>query len=113
MAAANGTMSMVFAGGVRRTYSIYLDDMAGNPVRYSLDAKAGAASPDNIVLPLPSAIIDITIEAATAKTTTTIKDNDVPVSVILNANFLSTVTNRPVPGIVLGANHKLTMFQVT
>jgi hypothetical protein len=112
MAAAYGTTTLMFGGGVSRTYSNYYDDTAGNAVRWSLDAKAGAGSPDNVVVPVSCMITDLTIAAASGQSTTTIKVNDQPVSVLLNANFLAAVTNRPKINVMLRAGDKLTMFQV-
>lgn len=112
MAAQNGTIQLEFPGGMTTTYSFYLDDTAGNPVRFSRDAKAGATSPDNVVVGNVCAIVDIAIAAASGQTTTTVKVNDIPVSVLLNANFLASITNRPHPNIVLRPGAKLTMFQV-
>lgn len=112
MAAQNGTITYQFAGGVRRTYSFYLDDTAGNPVRWSLDGKAGAASVTDITAQAPCAIADFVIAAASGQTTTTFKINDYPVSTILNANYLASVTFRPPLNLVMKQGDKLTAFQV-
>lgn len=112
MAAQNGTITFTTPQGQSVTYSFYLDDTAGNPVRWSKDAKAGAAAPDSIIVNRPCWITDLTIAAASGQTTTTIKVNDSPVSVLLNANFLASVTNRPKLGIALRPGDKFTAFQV-
>lgn len=112
MAAKNGTLQFMFAGGLRRTYSFYFDDTAGNPARFSLDGKAAAGSPDNIVVPAPCAVADMSLEAATGQTTTVIKVNDQPVSVILNANYLAALSLRAPLGLVLNGGSKLQMFQL-
>ena len=110
MAAANGTITFEFPNRTRATYSIYLDDTAGNPVRFSKDGKAGTVSPDFLNVPMVG-IADITIASATGQSTTVIKRNDMAMSTILNANYLASVVNRPFLGLVVPGG-KLTMIQV-
>jgi len=112
MAAAQGIITFERPNKSKFSYSIYLDDTAGNPVRFLKDGKAAAGSPDNLVSTELCAIVDIILEGATAKTTTVVKINDLPVSTLLNALFLASVTTRPSPDIVLWPGRKLTMVQV-
>ena len=110
MAAQNGTLTLEFPNRSRVTYSIYFDDTATNPVRFSKDGKAGANSPDYLNVPI-CGIADLVIAAATGQTTTVIKRNDLSISTILNANYLAAITNRPFLGLVVPGG-KLTMIQV-
>jgi len=113
MAAQNGAIVISHPNTPQKDLiSFYLDDTAGNPVRFSRTGKAGAASPDNLVFDRWSGIEDISIAAASGQTTTTIQRNDITIAVILNANHLVSVQFRPEPGLIFAPGQKLTMFQV-
>lgn len=112
MAAQNGTITFQRPSGTKFTYSFYLDDSAGNAVRWLKDGKAGSASPDNQIVTEPCVIKDFCIAAASGQTTTVIKINDQPVSVLLNAAHLATIYYRPEPNIFLAPGQKLTAVQL-
>lgn len=113
MAAKNGTLTLRYPGKQHEILSFYLDDTAGNLVRFSKDGKAGAASPDNYYNGKGNCFItDICIEAATGQTTTVVKVNDSPISVLLNANYLAAVLGRIPLNQPLPRGSKLTMVQI-
>jgi len=112
MAAQYGTVTFERPNRTRFTYSVYFDDTAGNPVRFARDGKSGTAAPDNIVATEIMGIVDICLAAATGQTTTVIKVNDNPVSTILNAIYLASITTRPEPGTIIFPGQKLTMVQI-
>jgi len=112
MAAQNGTVLFQRPSGTKFSVSVYFDDTALNPVRWLKDGKAAAGSPDNLLITEPVVIKDICLAAASGQTTTTIKINDQPVSVILNAIHLASITTRPEPNVYVSPNQKLTMVQV-
>lgn len=112
MAAQNGVVTFERPNGTKFTYSVYFDDTATNPVRWLKDGKAAAASPDNLIITEVSAVVDVVLAAASGQTTTVVKKNDLPVSTLLNALHLASITTRPVPGILCLPGQKLTMIQV-
>lgn len=97
MAAQNGIA--VFVGlQSKQTYhiSFYLDDTAGNPVRWSQAAKAIATSPPDWTPPEQVALIDFIIAAASGQTTTQMLRNGQPTGdYLLNAVYLASITTRP------------------
>jgi hypothetical protein len=97
MAAQNGIMNFVGAQ-TGQTYSVsfYLDDTAGNPVRFSQAGKAVATSPTDWTPPEVVVLTDVIIGAASGQTTTQILRNGQPTGdYLLNAVYLASVTNRP------------------
>lgn len=112
MAAQNGTITLLRPNGLRKVLSIYASDSAGASITISSDGKADANAPAFFLAPGACGVEDFCLAAATGQTTTTIKVNDVPQSVVLNANYLAAVTTRPPIGIVLRKGDKLTMVQV-
>lgn len=113
MGAAQGIVTFERPNHTRFSYSVYFDDTANNPVRWLKDGKAGATSPDWLVMNEPLvAIQDICLAAASGQTTTVVKINDLPVSTHLNALHLASITTRPEPAIFITRGQKLTMIQV-
>lgn len=113
MAAKNGALIISHPNNPQKDiYSYYLSDVAGVSAKFSRTGKADANSPDNIVFDQWSGIEDISLEAATGQTTTTICKNDVTIGVLLNANHLVSVNTRPEPGYIFAPGQKLTMYQV-
>lgn len=112
MAAQNGVVQFERPNKSRFTYSVYFDDTAGNPVRWLKDGKAAAASPDFLQIGELCAIVDVCLAAASGQTTTVVKINDLPVSTLLNALHLASITTRPEPAVVVFPGQKLTAVQV-
>lgn len=113
MAAQNGVFHLI--GNSGRTYDIssYFDDTAGNPVRFSQAAKAGAASPTEWTPPEGCRLTDVVIAAASGQTTTQICKNGQPTGdYLLNALHLASITTRPVLNIGYGPLAKLTAYQL-
>jgi hypothetical protein len=96
MAAQNGVMSFIGQSGMTYSLSFYLDDSAGNPVRFNQAGKAGATAPTDWTPPEPVVLVDVCIAAASAQTTTQIVRNGQPTGdILLNAMHLASVTTRP------------------
>lgn len=96
MAAQNGIAGFVGKSGMTYNVSFYLDDTAGNPVRFSQAGKAGASSPTDWTPPEPVALVDFCIGAASGQTTTQFLRNGQPTGdIILNAVHLASVNTRP------------------
>ena len=76
--------------------SIYLDDTAGNPIRFGIGGKATATSPTSVKFNEPVDLVDFCIAAATGQTTTALFRNNVATGdYITNALHLASVTFRP------------------
>ncbi len=112
MAAQQGIITFETPEGARFSYSMYLDDVATNPVRFLKDGKAGVSSPDNMIIDRLCAIVDVVIAAAPAQTTLVIRKNDMPVTTLLDALQLAAITTRPSPDLVYYPGQKLTITQV-
>lgn len=113
MAAQNGVAT--FKGKSKMTYSVsfYLDDTAGNPVRWSQASKASATSPTDWQPPEPVVLTDICIAAASGQTTTQMTRNGIPTGdYLLNAVHLAAITFRPVLAIPFNPIHRAGAVQV-
>lgn len=114
MAAQNGVANFVGLRS-RKTYSVsfYLDDTAGNQVRWSQAGKAGATSPDYWQPPEQVLLYDFIIAAGSGQTTTQFLVNGAPTGdIILNAVFLASVTNRPRLSLMFSPAYRIGALQL-
>ena len=114
MAAQNGIAVLLgLQSGQTYNISFYLDDTAGNPVRFSQAAKATATSPTEWTPPELVQLRDFIIAAASGQTTTQIVRNGQPTGdYLLNAVYLASITTRPPLNIMFGPVHKLGAYQL-
>ncbi len=113
MAAAYGVAVYQGLSGRRYSIQIYLDDVAGNKVKF--DNGLGDASKGDIAKSFPEAVIlqDFCLAGATAQTKTAITRNDVSTGdTLLNAIHLASVTFRPQLSIGFVAGAKMGAVQV-
>lgn len=112
MAAQNGVATFITPVGTK-SVSFYLDDTAGNRVRFDMGAKAGATSPDKIVFPHHAVLKDFLIAAASGQTHTSLMVGGAPTGdILLNAVCLASVTNRPNLGVIIPANTEFQAVQL-
>lgn len=108
--------SAVFRGlrtGMTYYKDIYLDDTAGNLVRWDAGSGANATSATEWVAPEPVALVDFCIASATGQTKTQLIRNQIPTGDILrNALQLSTVTYRPVLRVPFQGGVKIQAIQL-
>jgi hypothetical protein len=111
MAAQQGQAHFIGQSGRGYIQSLYFDDTAGNPVRWSGGGKASATSPTEWKPSETVTLVDLVLAAATGQTATDFYVNDQGTGdVILNALHLASVTFRPRPNVKLGG--KITMKQI-
>lgn len=113
MAAQSGVI--IFRGASGRGYAknVYFDDTAGNLINWDGGAGASATSPENWTAPENCRMVDFCLAAATGQTKTQININDKGTGdILLNAVHLVSVTNRPMPGVVIPAGAKVTAIQL-
>lgn len=116
MAASYGVVVLVFGSrgtSVTLEKDIYLDDTAGNMVRWDNGAGASATSDTNFNVPADCKIVDICIASATGQTKTQVNVNNQPTGNMLrNSLHLSTITSRPPMRIPLFKDQKLSLIQL-
>lgn len=113
MAAQSAIFQFKGRSGMTYTLSAYLDDTAGNPVRFNQAGKAGATSPTEWTPPEPVALKDVIIAAATGQTTTQLVRNGQPTGdILLNAAHLASVTFRPALSVVYTPIAKVGAYQI-
>lgn len=113
MAAQSGVATFRGRSGKSYSLSLYFDDTPGNPVRMSRAGKAAAGSFTDWAPPEPAALIDFCLAAATTQTTTQITSNGEPYGdILLNAQHLVTVTNRPPLAVVYTPLNKFGAIQL-
>lgn len=95
------------------TVSAYLDDTAGNPVRFNQAGKATATSPTEWTPPEVVALKDVIIAAATGQTQTQIVRNGQPTGdVLLNAVHLASIAFRPPLAVLFSPVAKVGAYQL-
>lgn len=113
MAAQNGVMMFKGRSGMTYNISFYVDDTAGNPVRFSQAGKAGAGSPTEWTPPEPVALVDVCLAAASGQTTTQLARNGQPTGdYLLNALHLASIATRPQLAIVYTPLAKVGAYQL-
>lgn len=113
MAAQKGNARFIGASGVVYNKAVYLDDTAGNPVRWDGGGGASATSPTSVQFGEPTALTDLVLAAATGQTQTQICRDDVPTGdILLNALQLASVVTRPPLATPFGAYQRVTMIQL-
>lgn len=114
MAAQYAQMVLVSRNG-QSTLNVdaYLDDTAGNPVRFDGGSGASATSPVQYTMPWNGYLVDFALAAATGQTKTQINRNNQSIgSVLRNSLYLASVTTRPGLKIPFAAGNLITMTQL-
>lgn len=99
MAAQSGVFIFGGVSGRRYIKQIFLDDTATHSILIDAGAGAGVGIGDSFwVAAEPGAIIDFTLAAATGQSRTQLLRDGVPTGdILLNANYLASVQQRPSP----------------
>lgn len=114
MAAQYGQVTFVSLTRVPQTVTtqIYLDDTAGNSVKFDVGGGDAAKGAEEFRPTVPVLLRDICIAAAATPTKTAINRGGARIATILNAVHLASVTNRPVLSLGFGPNAPISMNQV-
>jgi hypothetical protein len=113
MAASSAILQFVGKSKMSYTLSAYLDDTAGNPVRFNQAGKASATSPTEWTPPEPVVLVDVIIAAATGQTHTQLVRNGQPTGdILLNAVYLASITTRPPLRVVFNSSNKVGAYQL-
>jgi hypothetical protein len=90
----------------------YLDDAAGNPVKFDVGGGDASKGSDRFVAPEAVKLVDFCIAAASGQTRTSFNKDGSRIATILNAAYLASVTFRPPLAITLAPGQALTANQV-
>jgi hypothetical protein len=113
VAAQNGVMMCKGRSGQTYNVSLYFDDSANNPVRFSGYGKAGATSPTEWSAPEDCVLMDLCIAAASGQTTTQLLKNSQPTGdIFLNAIILASIVSRPPVRILYRKDERVGAVQI-
>lgn len=111
MAAQYGVATFKTRGGTL-SVQFYLDDTAGNAVKFDVGGGDAAKGNEEFRPPIPAILTDFCIAAASGQTKTTINKAGYRVATLLNAVHLASVVSRPSLAIVFGPALPLSANQV-
>lgn len=97
MAAQYGTATFRTFGRIPQSITVqfYLDDTAGNPIKWDVGGGDAAKGAEEWRPPVAVNLVDFVIAAASGQTKTTINRAGMKIATLLNATYLASVTNRP------------------
>lgn len=99
---------------VPQTFSVqfYLDDTAGNSVKWDVGGGDAAKGAEEYRPSIPVNLTDVLIAAASGQTKTTINRAGMRIATLLNAVHLASVVTRPTLALAFGPNAPISGNQV-
>jgi len=98
--------------GETLSVSFYLDDTAGNAIKFDVGGGDAAKGAEEYRPTVPVWLTDILIAAAATPTKTSLNRAGVRVATLINAVHLASVVNRPALQVAYGPNAPLSANQV-
>ncbi len=104
-----GTMTFVGDSGQHYSKDIYISDVPGGLVRFSAGGMAAAGTLDHWTPPENVRLVDLSIPTGLTDTEglQVTRAGNPTGDVLRYANFLNTLTNRPIPNIPVGAGMEI------